>query len=178
MRLAHSGAERSRRNTGRSRQKMGRFVPTLILVGGLLGLSAGSASAATLNTWSPAGTLGTSRTGATAVLLGNGQVLVAGGITGTIASDNLATTAELYNPATNAWTPTGTGAPVVSNAVAALLPNGNVLVAGGAGSGGTATNAVEIYNPATNAWSGANALPAQTPSSVRRRLRSGTDPYS
>jgi hypothetical protein len=105
----------------------------LLGAGGLLGAVSAQAGAATLNTWSAAGTLGSARAGATATLLGNGQVLVVGGTTGTVATDTLATTAELYNPTTNAWVTTASGAPSVTDAVAAILPNGNVLIAGGSG---------------------------------------------
>jgi len=55
-------------------------------------------------------------------VLGNGQVLVAGG--GTAA-------AQLYNPATNAWTATGSMSTARLDAAAALLPDGDVLVTGG-----------------------------------------------
>src|SRR5665213_568307 len=128
--------------------------------GGLFGVALGSAGAATLNAWTSAGTLGTARAGATATVLANGGVLLAGGTTGTVSTDTLATTAELYSLSSNAWTATASGAPVVANAVSALLPNGNVLVAGGSAAGGTATNAAAIYDPTTNVWSAAAAMPS------------------
>src|SRR5665213_3712373 len=128
--------------------------------GGLFGVALGSAGAATLNAWTSAGTLGTARAGATATVLANGGVLLAGGTTGTVSTDTLATTAELYSLSSNAWTATASGAPVVANAVSALLPNGNVLVAGGSAVGGTATNLAAIYDPTTNVWSAAAAMPS------------------
>jgi len=40
---------------------------------------------------------------------------------------------------------------------ATLLPNGKVLVAGGA-TGGTPVNSVEIYDPATGVWTVTNSM--------------------
>src|SRR5215217_2711562 len=83
--------------------------------------------------WVPTGNLGTARAYHTATLLGNGTVLVAGGIgsTGTSTSS-----AELYDPATGIWTATGSMGTAHHNHTATLLTNGNVLVAGGGGSTG------------------------------------------
>src|SRR5439155_9220780 len=43
---------------------------------------------------------------------------------------------------------------------AALLPDGRVLVAGGANQAGTALASVELYDPATNTWSPAAPMNA------------------
>jgi N-acetylneuraminic acid mutarotase len=103
------------------------------------------------NVWVPTGSMTIPRTKASATLLANGQVLVAGGydITGTLA------TAELYDPATGSFAPTGSLATSREFQAAARLPNGNVLVAGGYTA--TATTAAllssaEIYHPATGTW--------------------------
>jgi hypothetical protein len=76
-----------------------------------------------------------------AVLLQNGQVLVAGGFnaSGTLAS------AELYNPSTGTWTPTGSMITARYGFSLTVLPNGDVLAVQG-------INA-ELYNPATGTWS-------------------------
>ena len=59
--------------------------------------------------------------------------------------------AELYDPATGAWTPTGslTTGPRHGHTVT-LLPNGTVLVAGGSDNGELAS--AEVYNPASGEW--------------------------
>jgi uncharacterized protein (TIGR03437 family) len=105
-------------------------------------------------TWSPAGNLNVARQSPRATLLADGRALISGGmvVNGTTAS--FTNTAEVYDPATNTWTPTS---PMNSGRVlhtVTLLPNGKVLAAGG-----TAANfrpilqgAAEIYDPATNAW--------------------------
>ena len=66
----------------------------------------------------------------TATLLPNGKVLVAGG---DAVAQPLAS-AELYDPASGTWTPTGSLNTARSEHTATLLPNGKVLVAGGVGS--------------------------------------------
>jgi len=64
----------------------------------------------------------------TATLLGDGLVLVTGGI-----GDNVLATADLYNPATNAWSSAGAMATARVYQTATLLANGLVLITGGAG---------------------------------------------
>jgi N-acetylneuraminic acid mutarotase len=97
--------------------------------------------------WVPVGSMTTARDNATATLLPDGTVLVAGGETS--ASTSVAT-AELYNPATRSFSPTGSLHTAREAAAAALLPDGKVLVAGGSGLGNLAS--AELYNPATGTW--------------------------
>jgi N-acetylneuraminic acid mutarotase len=82
-----------------------------------------------------------------AVLLQNGEVLVAGGLD---TSNKAVATADLYNPATNSFTPVASMHVKRSVPTATLLPNGNVLVAGGSDSVPIAT--AEVYNPTANTW--------------------------
>ena len=82
----------------------------------------------------------TARGNAGAVLLPNGEVLVAGGVS---TDGSAGTSSELYNPATGKWTATGS-MPIAESSPAALLQNGLVLVAGG--------DFGEIYNPSTGEW--------------------------
>jgi len=89
----------------------------------------------------------------TANLLPNGQVLITGGQSNT----NPATlaSAELYNPATGTFSyTTGPMTTPRSNQTATLLPNGQVLIAGG----NTSSNdmsvgpSAELYNPSTGSF--------------------------
>lgn len=101
--------------------------------------------------WVPVGSMRTPRDSFTATVLQSGEVLVAGGLSSVTLQSFLAS-AELYNPATRSFSPTGSLHTARAAATAALLDNGQVLVAGG--SSGTANlSSVELYNPATGKWS-------------------------
>jgi large repetitive protein len=117
-----------------------------VLVAGFGGTTAAEVYDPAKATWTNTGAPAVSQGGfVTATLLRSGQVLMAGG--GTSA-------AELYNPATNAWTATGSMSTARLDAAAALLPDGDVLVAGGnAPGGGPALASAELYDPATGKWS-------------------------
>ena len=91
---------------------------------------------------------------ATATLLPNGKVLIAGGAN---RSRALSST-EIYDPATNTFAASTPSMNVAREfATAALLPNGKVLIAGGVNSSGVISS-TEIYDPATNTFA------ASTPS--------------
>ncbi|MEP7338233.1 MAG: kelch repeat-containing protein [Acidobacteriota bacterium] len=97
-----------------------------------------------------AATMNAARASHTATLLPNGKVLLIGGNGGGGNS------AELFDPASQSFTPTV--APGVSRVdhTATLLPNGKVLVVGGQG----ATSSAQLYDPSaspTGGWSSAGA---------------------
>jgi hypothetical protein len=65
--------------------------------------------------------------------------------------------AELYDPATGAWTATGSLGTGRDGHTATLLPNVKVLVAGGFYTFGTLASA-ELYDPASGTWSATGSL--------------------
>jgi NlpC/P60 family len=84
------------------------------------------------------------RSGASAVLLANGKVLIAGG--GPLQS-------ELYDPATGTWSVDASLAFAHNGGTMALLPNGDVLMAGGGtGTQGTMTEIYEQSSLRAIAW--------------------------
>ena len=80
--------------------------------------------------WTATTALNTDRRYHTATLLPNGLVLLAGGTTNE-PSGLSSSSAELYNPTTETWTLTGTLNTARMYHTMTLLPNRNVLVAGG-----------------------------------------------
>jgi hypothetical protein len=84
----------------------------------------------------------------TATLLGNGKVLITGGYTTINGGTTNAT--ELFDPASGTFTPLSptTMTSPRSQHTATLLPNGEVLIAGGQ-TGSAATNTAELFDPAS-----------------------------
>lgn len=100
------------------------------------------------NSWQPAAPMLRSRAGHTLTLLRDGRVLAAGGIDQVAATGIRTNTTELYDPASNSWSP---GPPMnVARAghTATFLADGRFLLLGGDENGATA----EIYDPASNSW--------------------------
>ena len=83
-------------------------------------------------TFSPTGSMAAVRAYGTATLLDDGRVLVAGGYNcGVAGKDGIWASAELYDPATGTFSPTGSMAAPRSHHTATLLADGRVLIAGG-----------------------------------------------
>lgn len=77
------------------------------------------------------GSMSDPRLGATATLMQNGKVLIAGGAYGLGAEESAFNSAELYDPATGKFTPTGSMTISRVNQTATLLTDGRVLIVGG-----------------------------------------------
>lgn len=107
--------------------------------------------------FAPAAPMSTARTHHTAVKLLDGRVLVVGGETpndagGGEAGANVATSsAEIYDPLLDTWTPAGAMTEPRARHTASLLADGRVLIAGG-DQAGAARGTLEIFNPSTSAF--------------------------
>jgi PKD repeat protein len=125
-------------------------------------------------TWTATGSMTTGRFAHTAVLLSDGRVLVAGGVpfSFSCADPPASTSAELYNPATGTWSSTGSLSFGRASAVAVVLADGRVLVAGG-GRCGVIRNQAEIYNPATGVWTSTGSMNVVRRSPAAVRLADG-----
>jgi len=105
-------------------------------------------------TFALTGTMSEARDEHTATILKNGKVLVAGGGSGDYPSQTVYRSAELYDPATGKFTPTGQMTECRHKHAAISLPSGMVLVAGGSDNRdwhGEYSSA-EIYDPATGTF--------------------------
>jgi hypothetical protein len=79
----------------------------------------------------PAGSMTAARAGHTATLLQSGKVLLAGGEYGTETGGVYLASAELYDPTAGTFAVTGSMTMTRVVHTATLLPNGEVLIAGG-----------------------------------------------
>jgi N-acetylneuraminic acid mutarotase len=107
--------------------------------------------------WTNTATMNTARAGYTATLLPNGKILVVGGSKGFLATNTLSS-AELYDPASETWTYTGSLNAVREGQTATLLASGKVLVAGGYGSNFVTLSSAELYDPSTGIWTNTGSM--------------------
>ena len=116
--------------------------------------------------WAPTAPMPVAVTDATATLLGNGEVLVAGGLTGTAGALVPTAASQLFDPATDQWSMTGALQLATFDASAVWSTSGEVLYAGGLTStlpAATAVPAAEIYNVNNHSW---NFTPSALPTGV------------
>jgi hypothetical protein len=95
---------------------------------------------------SPAIQMNMGRAAHTATLLADGRVLIAGGFRQEGTREISIASAELYDPETNTFIPRGELNEPRSGHTATLLPDGQVLIAGGWGASGITATA-ELYDP-------------------------------
>ena len=155
-----------------------------VLVAGGTGPSSGMLNSAEVFdpgtlTWTPvANTMSDPRgAGPGAVALSDGRVLVMGGVSTLTPSAVTSATSDIYNPATNAFSQTGSMQVGRSSFSFAPLADGRVLVAGGlvAPMVGpkTITSDTEVYDPGINAWQPAGSLPVAVGAAATVALPTG-----
>jgi hypothetical protein len=171
----------------RQHRKTARLlIPLLALAGSISGIALVptpvrlvSAQVATAS-WTITGSMNTNRFLHTATLLPNGKVLVVGGET-VYCSPRCyfpgVNSAELYDPDTGAWGYAGSLIQPRAAHSATLLPNGQVLVAGGysnlVGRGYNILHSAELYDPATENWRTAGSFVAIQGSNSATLLANG-----
>lgn len=106
--------------------------------------------------WSRCASLGTARSHHAATRLLDGRVLVTGGTNHDASAGQnrfvALASAELYDPARDAWAPVAAMADARNGHTATLLLDGSVLVVGGAREQRVHLASVERYEPAKDAW--------------------------
>jgi hypothetical protein len=136
----------------------------VLVVGGTDGKSVAQATGAVFDVatdaWTAADPHVARRLHATTVLA-DGKVLVTGGVSGSPFSPGL-TAVELFNPEDKSWTVVAGMKQGRWGHSAVLLPNKQVLVAGGAtnrsGDSIRALTSAELYDPANNTWTDAKPM--------------------
>lgn len=104
----------------------------------------------------PTGSMAIPRAGAAAAALPDGSVLIVGGLTKQDPRETeagVAMSAEVYDPGTGEFSPTGSPLERRDDAATAPLPDGRVLVVGGANNIGPPLATAEIYDPQTGTFS-------------------------
>jgi hypothetical protein len=111
------------------------------------------------NTIDPAGQLQVSRYAHTATTLQNGDVVVIGGDTSfpvdNEGSPTVTGLAEVYHPASLAFSPSGVMLVPRGAHTATLLPDGKVLITGGVDGSGNYVSQAELYDPPARSFSAA-----------------------
>jgi hypothetical protein len=117
----------------------------------------------------PTGSMASSRVVHTATLLNNGEVLVTGGEDNT---NNILSSAELYDPTTGTFTATGSMTTAREGHTATLLNNGMVLIAGGFAVGRPIASA-ELYDPTTGTFTATGSMTTGRASHTATLLNNG-----
>jgi large repetitive protein len=131
-------------NTPRSAHMAVQLQDGTVLVAGGIELSAAELYNPATGMWTATGNMGEPRYRAAVALLADGRVLVAGGAKDPTPNPSpLLDSAELYNPASATWTPTGKLSTIYVNAAAITLPSGTVLVA---------AFPPQLYDPGRGSW--------------------------
>ncbi len=103
--------------------------------------------------WVTNNIMSTARSGHAAILLQNGKVLVAGGLT----MNGWTNSAELFDPATVAWSSASNMNAARQYFTATLMTNGKVLVSGGQNYE-TVLASTESFDPVSGRWSNGSSL--------------------
>jgi hypothetical protein len=124
-------------------------------------------------TWTLTGELNTARRFHTATALNSGKVLVVGGEDARPGMEgNMLTSAELYNPNLETWTPVGDLVTARDNHTATRLPDGSILIAGG-WTGSKHLASAELFDPVSETFSPTDDLNAARSSARSVRLPNG-----
>ena len=151
--FSNTGAPTVDRNFGSSATLL-RNGKVLFAGGGGFSTALGSAELydPATGTFTPTGDMSTRRAFHTATLLADGRVLVTGGSLNGFP-ESATTSAEIYDPATGTFTPTGSMATARQDHTATLLGDGRVLIAAGyTGDFRVGQTTAELYDPATGTF--------------------------
>ncbi len=132
-------------------------------------------------TFGPTGSMTTARENHTATLLPDGRVLVTGGYGAEIYYAAPLASAEIYDPKTGTFAPTGSMTTARGHHTASLLPDGRVLVVGGSPGGyleatgyvWLALDSAELYDPMTGSFAPTGSMTTARYAHAATLLRDG-----
>jgi len=118
------------------------------------------------DTYADTGTMAQGRVLHTATLLEDGKVLVVGGAgtafnldpTSAGSSSAPIATAEIYDPGTGTFSPTGSLTTARTFHTATLLKDGKVLIAGGSDANNKSLSSAELYDPQTGTFTATGSM--------------------
>ena len=140
----------------------------LLTGGGLPGIAESEIYDPAARAWTRGSPMGKARRLHSVTLLQDGRVLIAGGfvcclVEGQTVRETATDSAEIFDPATGHFTPTGSMTVARALHQATLLPDGRVLMSGGFGEpspGTPGTEHAEVFDPATGTFGPAGDLHA------------------
>jgi hypothetical protein len=156
---------------------------TVLVAGGISGsgsetdLASAELYHPSTGTWTATGHMAVARDGQTATRLRDGRVLIVGGETCAVVGLDctIDAGAELYDPSTGTFTPTGSMHDARWEQTATLLPDGKVLVTGGIDqANGSTLASAELYDPATGTWTPTGSMSVGRGNHTATLLPNGT----
>lgn len=158
----------------------GRILLTIIVAATLTACSSGGVAEAPVYLTTPQGTkvaalaMLSAREDAAAIRLRDGRVLICGGnTTGTVGG--VTPSAELFDPKARTFSATGSMTAAREGATITMLPDGRVLVAGGAQNVGFRSElaSAEIYDPSSGTFSATGSMSIPREGHTATALRDG-----
>jgi hypothetical protein len=127
------------------------------------------------NAFSVTGSLADARGSHTATLLADGSVLIAGGgpASWLNASSSYLASAEVYDPGTGTFSPTGSMTTARDGHTATALLDGRVLIAGGNDLGDHGVASAELYDPETGTFTATGSMTTARGFHTATRLSDG-----
>jgi hypothetical protein len=127
--------------------------------------------------WTQTGRLAAARSGASAVTLEDGRVLIVGVPNSREGDPVPLASAEVYDPASGRWSSAGSLTAARVGFVLVALRDGGAIAAGGFGEPGASgheyLSTVERFDPVANSWSPAGDLPSAVAGATGLRLADG-----